>query len=213
MRAGNRWPAFAALAIVIIMVLSYTAYYFTRPRPTLEPPSSTLLSSYLGGTWTLNSSRSFIATFDVSAGKVHLSYLNGTTKYYNLSEQIPNQGPLTYAIEFEMPGANGRPNGGLPLWVRNYAYTGPSNAYLVLEVFRANSTQLQWTLDALEAKFGPPSIANGVKYYVERPYLPLLKTTYVYAIYRDYLLVVGTNTSAPESSLASLAVSYALSLP
>ncbi|MGC9210000.1 MAG: hypothetical protein ACP5FT_01870 [Acidilobus sp.] len=213
MRASSKASAIAAIAIVAIMVLSYAAYYIGRPRPRIEPPSPELLSSYVGEGWALNSSRSFIATFKAGSEEAFLTFLNGSTTTYNLSQTVQRGGLVTYRAEFEMPGPNGKPDGGLPRWVRVYTFTGPDGSYLVVEVFSANSTQLDWTLESLESKFGPPSEFDGVKYYAEMPYAPLLKIIYVYAIYKEYLVVVSTNASVPESSVAALAVNYALSLP
>ncbi len=198
--------AVGAVLISLLMIASLLAY-FTRPRPSgaLSSPSPELISSYLGGNWTLNPNRSFVVTFNPLNGSAEISYLNGST----VSRKING----TSGNEFRMPGPEGGPDGGLPSWIRVYAYSGLNGSYIVFEVFRANSTQISWILQSLERRFGTPSEYDGVKYYVETPYAPLLKITYVYAIYGNYLVVVGTNLTSPGPGLGSLVIRYVLSLP
>ncbi len=206
-RAASRvLVAVAAVVIAAIMVLSYAAYYrgLGPGGGTVSPPTTSLISSYLGGNWYLEADRSFVATFNIHNRSVELSFLNGSSFTYSING--------TYGKEFEMAGPGGGPLGGLPYWVRVYTFQG-QGAYLVFEIFKANSTQLQWMLESLESKFGPPAESDGVKYYVESPYAPLVKITYVYAVYGSYLVILGSNTTSSGFLLAELAVRYALTLP
>lgn len=198
--------AIGAVLIALLMVASILAYFLRlRPSGPVSPPSPQLLSQYLGGNWSLNPNRSYLVTFDTANDSALLRYLNGTT--------VPRKINGTYASEFMMPGPDGGPDGGLPAWIRVYTFMGRNGTYVVFEVFKANSTQITWTLQSLERRFGSPSDVNGVEYYVETPYAPLLRITYVYAIYGDYLIVVGTNLTSPGPGLGLLVVKYALSLP
>ena len=198
--------AIGAILISILMVASILAYFLRlRPGGPVSPPSAQLLSQYLGGSWSLSPNRSYLVTFSPANESALIRYLNGTT----VTRKING----TYGSEFMMPGPGGGPDGGLPAWIRVYTFVGRNGTYVVFEVFKANSTQISWTLQSLERKFGPPSEVNGVKYYVETPYAPLLRITYVYAIYGDYLIVVGTNLASPGPGLGLLVVKYALSLP
>jgi hypothetical protein len=43
--------------------------------------------------------------------------------------------------------------------------------------------------------------------------LHLAEVTYVYAVFRNYLVIVVSNTTVSSQRLASLTVRYALSLP
>jgi len=204
--------AIAAVVVMVLSILSYEAYYWALQRRAVGPPSPSLISGYLGGSWSLDANRSFTATFNVTEGYISLRYLNGSLVTWPLEP---------YESDFELPGPGGGATGGLPALADVYFFQGPNSSELVVEVFKANETQAEQVLTALEARLGPPSAKDGVKYYVETSLAPLgespnvhlAEVTYVYAVFRNYLVIVVSNATVPSQRLASLTVRYALSLP
>jgi len=77
--------AIAAVVVMVLSILSYEAYYWALQRRAVGPPSPSLISGYLGGSWSLDANRSFTATFNVTEGYISLRYLNGSLVTWPLS--------------------------------------------------------------------------------------------------------------------------------
>ncbi|ADL19290.1 hypothetical protein ASAC_0884 [Acidilobus saccharovorans 345-15] len=214
----------AAVAAVIAIAVIGSLYYFIVIRhPATQPSSSTSLgqllsakpgavnsselSSLLGGNWTMLGNSSFVAVVNLKKGQLDVGYLNGTSKTLNLSNGL------------ELIGPTGQANGGYPLWVTGYFYyskVSPNTTYqLGIEVFRAtNSTQINWTMSAVEGHFNiAPQTADGITYVVVQPYAPVYNITFVYASYRStYLIIVISLSNASKGQLVQVTAAAAKSI-
>lgn len=209
-----------AVAVIAVAVIGSLYYFIVVRRPAVQQSgsislgqlvaarpgavNSSELSSLLGGNWTMLSNTSFAAVVNLKKGQLDVAYLNGTSRVLNLSNGL------------ELIGPTGQANGGYPLWVTGYFYyykVSPNVTYqLGIEVFRAtNSTQINWTMSAVEDHFNiAPQATDGITYVVVQPYTPIYNITFVYASYRSsYLIIVISLSNASKEQLVQVTAAAA----
>lgn len=200
-----------ALRIPTAAVTTTTTSSISQGFPGMLTP--TQVSDIMGGNWKGLTNASFIAF--ISGNTINFNFVNGTKKSMPLTSQN--------ASNFEFAGPSGQPNGGYPMWFAAYSYYQPNPTAnmtyaLLLEAFRAaNSSQVNWTIGAVESRFSSAastSQMNGVFMVALRPYAPLSNITYVFASYRSsYLIIVISDAPVSIQTLENLTVEFATGLP
>ncbi|MGC9071471.1 MAG: hypothetical protein ACP5HK_02060 [Acidilobus sp.] len=194
--AGIIGAGVVAIVLVIVLAGGLSSSIRGRMAASQAPPPS-MISSYLGGTWSLQPSRSFIMSVNPVTDVATVTFLNGTTTYVNVSQP---------SLSTPAPGV-GQPTGGggfLPLTVRLFTYVGLDNSQLGLFSFKyANASVVQ----LIESRVTGLSQLNGVPYYYES----IGEVSFVTSFYGDTIVYIITNATTSESSLVSLAVNYASS--
>ena len=177
----------ALIAIILIIV-------FLGRGPTTPSASSisSAASQTLGGTWSVNTSASAVAEFNVANSSISITYLNGTKTVTSLS------GPL------QIPYGSATLNLGYPLTAYVFFLKNPTNNSIVLIAAYKfpNSTVPTDIISTIQSLSGvAPSVSSGLSYFTNE--------TYGYMVLvgsnGDFLVVMVGNYTASPQAYAALA--------